>query len=102
MDDFYANQEYVREDYDTFINGVALGEFVKVADKSELEFVRYDGYAPLKANVVDLTLRYIARYDEGGKQKEMVLRVVMRRKVDPNTGECGWIVNDVLPETKRT
>ncbi len=95
LDEYYANQEFAQSQFNGFFDGIPLNEFIKVASRATVEFVRFEAFDPMGSND-DVMLRYVARYEEDGQPKEIEMRIVMRRSIHPMTGQCVWAVYQVL------
>jgi hypothetical protein len=102
LDEFYETPDFEEGSYTDFFATPPLNEFSKVAPEATVE---YQGLAAYKQYGYedDVVLRYVARYRDEGKPKELVMLVTARRTVHPTTGECGWAILGVSePKEDRT
>lgn len=97
LDEFYASERYAQSDFEAFFDKVPLKELVQFAPRAQFVF---DGSRDRLSDLYTerVVLRYLARYEDQGKQREMPLRVLMLRTIDQSTGDYFWEVEGVVGE----
>lgn len=97
LEEFYRKQRYAQSDYESFYDKEPLKELVQFAPHAEFIFdSSRDRVSDVHTERV--VLRYLARYEEQGKTREMPLRVLMLRTIDLSTGDYYWEVEGVAGE----
>ncbi len=97
LEDFYKKQRYAQSDFESFYDKEPLKEVVQFAPHAQFVF---DSSRDRVSDVHTerIVLRYLARYEEQGKTKEMPLRLLMLRTIDLSTGDYYWEVEGIAGE----
>jgi hypothetical protein len=97
LDEFYQQQRYAQDDLVSFYDKEPLKEVVQFAPHAQFTF---DGGGDRVStlNSERIVLRYVAKYEEQGRMKEIPLRVQLLRSSGVSRGEFCWEIETITSE----
>ena len=80
----------LRPNLDAFFDSEPLGTLLALSGDVRIEFDRRTDFTTERTSDT-VVLRYVAKYEDKGRQRELPFRVVMRAESGPDSGDYSWL-----------
>jgi hypothetical protein len=94
VEEYYRKMPYVQMELDRFFGTEPLRSLLTLPSDARIEFERQTEFTTERHSDT-VALRYVARFEDKGRQRETPFRVFMKRILDNDSGEYVWSVEGV-------
>jgi hypothetical protein len=94
VEEYYRKLPYAQIELERFFEKEPLGSLLALPENARIEFDRRTEFT-MERTSDSIVLRYVAKFDDKGRQRELPFRVYMRRNLEPDSGDYSWLVDGV-------